>query len=164
MQSPNANLDLTALPLAELFDLREKAGYEFDVIAVKAQADSKPASDTINAVNAELARRFKPIVEQNYKDADKVSGATTIRGEGFGIKANISKSVSWDNAKLLKLAGEIPWEKAKQVFDFKVSVKESTYAALQKFEPALAAAVGEARTEKYGDLKFTVEPVQDKAA
>lgn len=97
----------------------------------------------------EIARRLMPSALAAYEQAGKDDGTLRLPlQDGLEAKVEIKKTVSWDNAELMKLAQTMPWARASALFDIKFSMKETTYKGVVAADPKLAAEVDKARTVK----------------
>ena len=118
----------------------------------------------IAAINTEIARRFSEQIENSMAAKCKMSTTLDVEG-GFKVKGSVSKTVTWDNDALQKIATGMGWDQVKHYFKIKFTVPEAIYNAVDpcadyvvghgddEASANLKAAMTTARTTKYGDLK-----------
>lgn len=113
--------------------------------------------DEESAINAELLRRFDGDVRIAMATQSKTHGTVNLAPcEGVKIKATVKQTVTWDQAMLRKVAGDMTWEDVDHHFRIKFDVPEAIYKALppgSNVKPLLTAA----RTTKESAPVFTLE-------
>lgn len=129
-------------PLQVLYSEREAAVTTLDA-----------AKAALGAIDAEILAATKARVEQLYALTGKTHGTVTADVGDFKIKGDISKTVSYDTAKLLPIASKMSYEEATKTFKIEFSVAEKVYKGLT---PELRAEIDKARTTKYAPLKITL--------
>lgn len=136
----NTAPDIQKLSNDELFDL----GQDYQRALAEAQADVKE-------YGAEVARRFAATAKAAYEAAGKEHGKVSFDlHSGLAIEANTSKSVSWDNDKLMAIARDLSWTEVDHYFTVKFTMSETIYKGLLPGSD-IKAKVDAARTVKYGD-------------
>ena len=126
-------------------------------IHAAAVRDVEDAKRWLITVNDEINERFADTIKAALAAQGKDSGTVTqVLDGGFEIKGEVGKKVDWDSDKLLATAMTIPFDQAKQIFKFAVSVPEKIYNGLKAANPALGAAVDGARTTTFSAPKVTL--------
>ena len=122
-----------------------------------AQDGAAAHAKIIAACFVEITRRFIGKSGAAYKLAGKEHG--TVRAdlhEGFTLKADISKTVKWDQKKMKVLASTLEWAQVEHLFDITFKVKETIFKALMPGE--VKDALTDAREVKFGDPKLVLLP------
>lgn len=137
--------DLLAFSLPDLCDYRAAMASALD----EAKAD-------LQLVDGVIAERFGPHGRLALEKAGKAHGSATVEiGHGLKLKAEIGQKVEWDQAKLRAIMATMPWDKANHFFDFKFSMKEKMWTALEPGE--FRAKVADARTVTLSPIKVSIE-------
>lgn len=122
------------------------------------EAISAKVKERMAALQIELNRRLGEQIKAAFDAADKSHGDVTIAlADGFSVKANISKRVSWDSDKLMSIARDLPWERVNAIFKVGFSITETNYKGLAAGSPELVDRVNAARTEVFGEPKITLK-------
>lgn len=140
----DANFNIKSLTIPEL--------REYIANLISRQAALKQAAEE---AQDELASRVSNEAAALFAKAGKTSGDITFEADGVKLKASVSKSVKWDNAKLQAVAASMDWDTAQRIFKISFDVPEATFKAIP--DPELVAKLTEARTVKYGEL--TIKPI-----
>lgn len=140
-------MDEAKLPSATLGELLElQTGYAEGVASLKRNLD---------AVKAELARRYASSAKQALDQQDKTHGTVTLGlQDGFAAKCDVKQSVKWDSAKLMGIAQSMPWDAASALFKIEFSMAEAVYKNVA--DPALKAKLDAARTTKLAEPVVTL--------
>ncbi len=139
--------ELFKLPLAQIAMLQE------DLVAAKAETKKYEA-----LLLATLNERFADRAQHLRKAADKDTGTVTIEVEGFKVRADLPKRVTWDQ-KLLNRAVEtiLSWgEKPSDYVASEIKVSEAKYNA---WPPAIRALFEPARTVSVGRPDYELEEI-----
>lgn len=122
--------------------------------ALEARAQQLKAD--VAEFNAEMERRYRPLIEEGQKRTGKVSGTLTEGlANGYRLKHETKMSVAWDNDKLMAWAATQPWETVQHYCRVKFEVKEAHYKTLDPALP-LKQTFAEARTEKLGKTSYEI--------
>jgi len=110
----------------------------------------------LKETDASIAALLDRPVDDEFDAAGKQHGVVSLQVEGIDVKAEITKTVAWDSEKLLTAMSGMTWEKAKTIFDVKVSIKETVYnSLLATASEDFIAKINAARTVKYSDPKIS---------
>lgn len=121
----------------------------------KAEAALAAAKAVLEAERSKLTDLMRESAMNLMTAKGKEHGDVTLEVAGVKLVASIDKSVSWDNERLLNIAGTLPWETASRIFKFTASVTEATYNAIP--DEALRVRLQEARTVKHAPLKIKLK-------
>lgn len=113
----------------------------------------KAAKARLSELEGALATRLEPFARNEYEMVGKDSGTLTFERDGHKFKAEIRKTVTWDNDKLQAVAASLPWTTVERLFDIKFSVPETRFKAIS--DDDLLQKVTEARTTKLSDMKIS---------
>lgn len=86
-------------------------------------------------------------------DTGKPDGSLTFTRDGMKFKAEISKTVKWDNAKLQAVASTMPWTTVERLFDIKFSVPELKFKSI--IDEDLLTKLTDARTTTRSPVKVS---------
>ena len=128
---------------ASLADLREAA--------ITQQAIIESAKEKMDGIQAELRRRYEPVLRDALAQQDKQYGQHTFESDGVKLTAEVKATVKWDSDKLEKIAANLPWETVSRVFKIEFSVPEKNFKTIN--DSSLVDKLVEARTVKYSDAK-----------
>lgn len=141
--------------LASLFarhaDLQAEMAAARDVV----EAALAPKRAALDEVNADITELGRPLAQAAYAKAEKHDGTVTFASGDAIFKSTIKKTVSYDSATLMEIAGSIPWEQAKTIFKFEASIGEKAFAAIE--DELLKTRIMEARTVKYGEPVIAIK-------
>lgn len=124
----------------------------------QALAEMQKIKNLLTYIDEQIAAKIDLV--KLFDDADKTYGDITATIDGFKVKAEISKTVSWDSDKLVAAARGLPWSEVNQIFDVKFGMAEKKYSELavrassDPASKALMMAVNDARTLKFGAPKI----------
>jgi hypothetical protein len=139
--------DATALDRMSPAELRE-----YGEALARTAAEFKGDLDTFNQA---VSRRFERDVAVAYENADKNYGTVRMKvADGVELKADTSKTVEWDQDKLMAIAAGMDWATAQHWFTFKVGMPEKRFDSLPPGD--LRDRVSDARTVKYGAPKLVL--------
>jgi hypothetical protein len=132
--------------LSELLDLQ--TGYADGAAKLKARLD---------AVKAELARRYGESAKQALTQQDKEHGSGKLAlQDGFAVEYKIDREVKWDSDKLMAVAQTLPWERVQALFKIAFSMPEKIYAGVAALSPELREKIDAARTTRIKDPAITL--------
>jgi hypothetical protein len=143
--------DLEDMTVPELYEYQDALDYR----AKQLKAD-------VVELNAELERRYQPLVAEGQKRTGKAHGAvTTTLANGYRLRHETSMRVSWDDDKLMTWASALPWETVQHYCRVKFEVKESHYKTLDPSSD-LRKTFADARTEKVGKTSYEILAPSEK--
>jgi hypothetical protein len=115
-----------------------------------ALASSKRALEMLETV---MQERQAATAAHLLADTGKPDGSLTFTRDGMKFKAEINKTVKWDNAKLQAIAATMPWAMVERLFDIKFSVPELKFKAI--IDADMLAKLTEARTTTRSPVKVS---------
>ena len=151
MQTPSTPMPSTAegfknLPIGELYVLQE--------VAKSGLAEAK---SFVSLLSASIMLRFMPAVAIAYNLAEKEHGTVRVDlPDGYQVKADITRTVVWDQAALKKIAQDMDWEEIQHYFKIKFDVPSAVYDGIAPGS-GLKGEFTVARTVKFGAPKVVIE-------
>lgn len=112
----------------------------------------------IEGVDKEICDIIKP--EDVLKAKDKTHGECTAEQDGVKFTVGADKTVKWDSAKLMAVAGQMSWAQANAMFKITFEMSETNYKNLVNnvaaglVDQKVLDAVNDARTSKIGETKL----------
>lgn len=132
---------LAAQELADLIELLDK-----DAVLLKLRKDKLACA---------LNRKYGEAAQQARLAAGKDTGVVHIEDEGFDITAEVSKTVKWDQTKLVAVLDTLPQETAKHYAKAEFKVDERKYTAAP---PDIQKLFASARTVVPGRTTYALKP------
>jgi hypothetical protein len=144
---PQDRPDLKTLGVPALHDIQTEA-------ARKVEAAKRWLID----INDHINERFTQATIDALAALGKEAGTVTQPiGDGFAITGKIERKIEWDSDMLLAAATAMPFDRAKQIFKFAVSVPEKVYDGIKIADPELGATIDTARTIKFSPAKVVLK-------
>lgn len=141
-----------ALPVAQLAALPPARLAEVDHQLDQLQAWTKQARARLDAA---LASRYGDQARAELRASGRDFGTTHLADGALRLKVEVSKKVTWDQAKLAEIARRITaaGEAAESYLEVKLAVPESRYT---NWPPVLQEQFAPARTVEPGKPAFTL--------
>ena len=127
--------------LADLIDLLDK-----DATLLKLRKDK---------LTCALNRKYGDDAHKARLDAGKDTGVVHLEDCGFDVAADVSKTVKWDQTKLIAALDSMPTETAKHYAKAEFKVDERKYAAAP---PDIQKILAPARAVVPGRETYTLKP------
>jgi hypothetical protein len=133
---------VSSLSLAELREV---------IASNNAIVDSAEAQ--IVEAQAELRKRFEPVLAEYYATTDKTHGQHTFEVDGVKLVGEVKATIKWNSDALRGIAQTLPAEVVNKLFKIDFAVPEKTYQSIT--DTKLLDRLIDARTVKYSDPKIS---------
>lgn len=127
-----------------LAELREVIANN-QLIADQAEAE-------IVEAQAELRKRFEPVLTEYYNSTEKTHGQHTFEVDGIKLAGEVKATVKWNSDALRGIAQTLPIEQVNRLFKIDFSVPEKVYQSIT--DDKLLDRLIDARTVKYSEPKI----------
>lgn len=139
--------DLQDMSVADLCELQETFRYR-----------AQQLKDDFAPLQAELERRFRPLIAEGQKRTGKSHGTLTEvldNTNGYRLRHKTDLKVEWDTDELMKWAATQSWETVRHYCRVKIEVKEAHYKTIDP-SSELKKTFAAARTEKVQPTKYEI--------
>jgi len=124
-------------------------------MACNAEDEKARASEILNDIKREVARRISADIDEAYREKGKLTGIARVVSEGVPIKLNRPETVKINQDAAKELAKSIGAENAKNLFVVDIKIPASKYKDIDDIE--LKKKVDKIRTIKPGSLSIDFE-------
>lgn len=138
--------------------LTPKADHLDTLLAARGQLEGqlKKSKAVLKQIDEEILTLSSEPVLQSQAATGKKDGVIRFTLEGNAYKAEIRKTVEWDQAKLAALAASLPYEKSSEILVISFSVPEKNFNSVAEGTD-LHRKLMDARCVKYGTPKVVAK-------